>query len=171
MVCHEKRSQAGVRVAVTSGDTGLRGRGFLAGAGPRSQGDLMLTNPIPKLSDPVAPRSPVASESEACRVVVPARANMSDTATEGHHGPARFGVRGIIPLDDRFESGQIHFYFSAFAAAASNSSRAQVDVLPSAALSSLQRSSSVKQIRRIFACRSLGFFGGRPVLMASYYGY
>jgi hypothetical protein len=49
-------------------------------------------------------------------------------------------------------------------AARSSTSRAHEDVLPSAALSSLERSASVRQILSMFVCRSFGFLGGRPAM-------
>ncbi len=49
-------------------------------------------------------------------------------------------------------------------AAFSNTFRAQDEVLPSAAVSSIARSASVRQILRMFCCRSDGFFGGRPAM-------
>lgn len=49
-------------------------------------------------------------------------------------------------------------------AAFNKTSRAHDEVLPSAALSSVARSASLKQILSMFDCRSSGFFGGRPAM-------
>lgn len=49
-------------------------------------------------------------------------------------------------------------------AARRSTSRAHEDVLPSAALSSLERSASVKHTLSMFVCRSFGFLGGRPAM-------